>query len=118
MPRYLFDGLRIFIISISQLIMLPLEIQLFQMMNQPPAREKVPYNLTDCKRWRFSSSMAKIHKIEESDGPMSHHDYIQRISKVRVRPLVDDWFWDMTVMQVVISRKEKKPRILFLKAFF
>lgn len=43
------------------------------------SKGKGPLQSNRCKRRRISPSMAKRHEIEESDGPMSHHDYIQKI---------------------------------------
>ncbi|XP_023744741.1 uncharacterized protein LOC111892893 isoform X1 [Lactuca sativa] len=45
------------------------------------SKGKGPLQSNRCKRRRISPSMAKRHEIEESDGPMSHHDYIQKIRK-------------------------------------
>lgn len=45
------------------------------------SNEKVGLQSNRRKRQGISSPPDKKHKIEESDGPMSHHDYIQKMRK-------------------------------------
>ncbi|KVH95540.1 uncharacterized protein LOC112528792 isoform X2 [Cynara cardunculus var. scolymus] len=45
------------------------------------SNQKVGLQSNRRKRRKISSPLDKRHKIEESDGPMSHHDYIQKIRK-------------------------------------